>query len=123
MNNKYKLPLIIFDSNCNLCCRFVKSLKILDSKNSLNFESLYHEDLYFEFDMINFEDCKKEVHLILNNENVLKGTEVVEYLILKIPGVKKISWLIVSEATKGAMDLFYRKLNSIRKKKQRCRTC
>lgn len=123
MNNKYKLPLIIYDSECSLCKRFVQSLKVLDTKKYFNFESLYNKDLYESIDLISFEDCKKEVHLILDDQ-VLKGSEVVEYLVSLIPGVKKISWLIESEASKGAMNLFYKKLNSIRqKKKQGCRTC
>lgn len=122
MNSKYKLPLIIYDSECSLCKRFVQSLKVLDTKKYLNFESLYNKDLYESINLITFENCKKEVHLILEDE-VLKGSEVIEYLVSKIPGVKKISWLIESEATKGAMNLFYKSLNSIRQKKQGCKTC
>lgn len=124
MTDKYKLPLIIFDSECTLCVRFTQALKALDQKNEISFESLYSEELYNEFKDLFLEDCKKEVHLILEDQQILKGPQVIEYLVAKIPGVKKVSWLIESKAAKGAMNLFYKKVNSIRLlQKQGCKTC
>lgn len=124
MTVKYKLPLIIFDSECTLCVRFTQALKALDQNNEIHYESLYNEELYQDFLELNLEDCQKEVHLIQEDQTILKGGEVVEFLIAKIPGVKKISWLIESKAAKGAMNLFYKKINSIRLlKKQGCKTC
>lgn len=123
MENDFKLPLIVFDSECSLCVRFTQALKLLDIKNTLNFESLYNENLYKQFNELDRDECEKEVHLVLDGE-ILKGPEVVEYLVERIPGAKKISWLIESEASKGAMNLFYKKINTMRlKQKKGCKTC
>ena len=123
MENDFKLPLIVFDSECSLCVRFTQALKVLDIKNTLNFESLYNENLYKQFSNLKQAECEKEVHLVLEDK-ILRGPKVIEYLVEKIPGAKKISWLIESDASKGAMNLFYKKVNSIRlKQKQGCKTC
>ena len=72
---------------------------------------------------LNFEDCSEEIHLVDEQGAIHKGGEVIKYLALKIPGVSKLSWLIESDSTQKAMDVFYEKVNSVRKSNQEKRNC
>jgi predicted DCC family thiol-disulfide oxidoreductase YuxK len=106
-----------------MCTRFVQGIKLLDTKGELHFESIHNEMIYDIYENISFVECEKEVHLLLE-DRILKGSEVIEYLVLKMPGVKKLSWLIESNAGKSAVNSFYKKLNTMRlNMKKGCRTC
>ena len=119
----YKTPLLVFDSECSLCLRFVQTLKKIDIKNTMNYECLHNKELYQYFTDLNFETCNEEVHLVLDDK-ILKGAEVIEYLVSKIPGVDKFAWLIKKDSSRSAMKFFYKKLNSIRvQSKKGCKTC
>lgn len=120
-----KLPLLVFDSECPLCVRFTQALKLVDKDNDINYISLYEENLYEQFPFLNKDECEDVVHLILSNNEVLRGGEVVEYLIHKIPAVEKFAWLMNPESTKKAAEAFYKKVNDVRKfvKKHGCKSC
>lgn len=123
MYKKFKLPLLVFDSDCTLCVRFTQALKLIDTKSLIHFESLKNEELYEYFSSISLNECQKELHLI-TKDKVYRGSEVIDYLIILIPGVEKISWLVRSNAAKSATNLFYKKINSLRlKQKKGCKTC
>ena len=57
------------------------------------------------------------------NENIIKGSEVIKYLVHKIPAVEKFSWLIEKESSQKAMDVFYDKVNEVRKKIKKSKGC
>lgn len=120
-----KLPLLIFDPECPLCVRFTQALRLVDKAGTINYEPLDNEKIYEHFSFLNQDECEQVVHLVLEKDQVLKGGEVVEYLIKKIPGVEKFSWLLDPESTQKAADAFYKKVNDVRKyiKKHGCKSC
>lgn len=119
-------PVLIFDSNCPLCSRFKQGLELMDSSRKIRFVSLQDSDIFNEFPEISYEQCSSQVHLIDENRKILKGPEVVEYLIKSLPGVSKLSWLLDSESGKKATQFFYQKVEELReilKEKEDCHEC
>lgn len=119
-----KKNILFYDSECTLCSRFQKALLMLDNNKSLAYKSIHDEDTFELYPMLDEEACEQEIHLLDKEGNILRGAEVVEFLIKLIPGVKKFSWLIETESSKKAMDMFYERLNDMRIMKRRnCFRC
>lgn len=119
-------PVLIFDSNCPLCTRFKQGLELMDSSKRIRFVPLQDKDIFNEFLEITYEECSSQVHLITEDRKILKGPEVVEYLIKSLPCVSKLSWLLDSESGKKATQFFYQKvegLKEILKEKEDCNEC
>lgn len=117
---------IIFDSECPLCLRFKQGLEFMDSSKKLRFLSLQDSNVFDEFPDLNPESCQSQVHLITSDRKILKGPEVVEYLIKTLPAVSKLSWLLDSESGKKATQFFYQKVEELReilKEKEDCNEC
>lgn len=119
------LPLLVFDSECPLCVRFSQGLKLLDKEGKFHYASVCDDELYKKYSFLNQEECEDIVHLVISETDVLKGGEVVEYLIREIPAVEKLAWLLDSEKTKNAVDAFYKKVNEVRRfvKRRGCTGC
>lgn len=118
MKNNNKHPVILYDDKCALCTRFKDGLKFLDIHKHLDFTPLSQADeVYLKYPDLNKELCHETVHLIDENDNILKGAEVVEYLIKFYPGVSKLAWLVESEVGKKAIKFFYDKVNELRQSK------
>lgn len=122
---KYQLPLILYDHECPLCLRFKQGLEFLDK--SLNFVSARDEEVYAQFPELSRQACLDKVHLITIEGKVLAGPEVVDFLIEKLPGVSKLSWLLDNEQGKKVKDYFYQKVEELRtlsqKKDNDCNQC
>jgi predicted DCC family thiol-disulfide oxidoreductase YuxK len=116
--------ILLYDPECQLCSRFKKALEALDSKKMIRFNSVYDPAIYLEYPELDRVDCEEEIHLIDDNRKIYRGSEVIEKLLLSFPQVKKFAWLIDSESSKKAMNVFYKKLNQIRQmKKANCYSC
>jgi hypothetical protein len=86
------------------------------------------ENIYEDYPSLTFEDCSETIHLIDEQGQFHRGSEVVEFLIKKIPTVSKLSWLLDKDSSKKAMGSFYDKVNEIRKTKKQeqdrgCKGC
>jgi predicted DCC family thiol-disulfide oxidoreductase YuxK len=120
---KYKKrPLIIYDDNCQLCCRFKEALEMIDRSHLVQFIPLSDESFFSQVPLVNFEDCEKVVHLITEKNEVLKGDEVVRYLLALIPGVRAFSWLLESTGGQRASKVFYETIEKLKKRKN-CSRC
>lgn len=120
----YQLPLILYDPECPLCLRFKQGLEFLDK--NLNFVSARDEEVYREFPELNRQDCLLKVHLITNEKVILKGPEVVDYLVTTLPGVSKFAWLLDNDQGQKIKDYFYQKVEELRElstKKDDCKQC
>jgi predicted DCC family thiol-disulfide oxidoreductase YuxK len=121
---EFKLPLLIYDSKCSLCVRFTQALQNLPGTNKINKISLHTEELYSRYPLLNKEDCKKVIHLILENNEILAGPKVLEHLIELFPGVSKFTWLIESKMGQKTLDYFHKVANKARQSLiKRCPTC
>lgn len=122
---KDSLPLVLFDSECPLCVRFKQGLEYLDP--TLHFVSAREESVYKFYPELNQEHCLDKVHLITLEREVLVGQEVVDYLVKRLPGVSKLSWLLETERGEKVKSYFYQKVEELRelskKDKNDCRTC
>lgn len=121
---KNHLPLILFDPECPLCLRFKQGLEYLD--RNLNFVSARDEEIYAEFPELDRQACLSQVHLITEYKEILKGPEVVDYLVNTLPGVKKFAWLLDNDQGKKVKDFFYQKVEELRElttKKENCGEC
>ncbi len=96
-------------------------------KRDLNFVSVRDEEVYKSFPMLNRNDCFEKVHLITEDQKILKGPEVVDYLVETLPGVSKLAWLLDNEQGKKVKDFFYQKVEELReltvKKNEGCDQC
>lgn len=122
--NKINLPLLIFDGECSLCNRFASSINRYESTSHIETRSLHEDSIFDELPYLEKEECSKSVHLILDEATILKGPEVLEHLIKLNPAIKKISWLIESNAGQKAMNIFYNSANLYRESLlNRCPKC
>lgn len=121
---KYQLPLLIFDPDCPLCLRFKQGLEMMNK--SISFVPLTDEEIFKAFPILNKEECQLQVHLLVDETKVLKGKEVVDYLLETTPTVSKLSWLLDNPAGDKVKDYFYHKVEELReivKEKQNCPSC
>lgn len=116
-------PIVLFDSECILCARFSYALGKLDLNNEINRISLNEDWVYEEFDFLTKAKCKESLHVILNKNECIIGSEAIEFLVKKLPGVKKIAWLIESENGRKAINFFYNHVNNLRTNKKKCSSC
>lgn len=124
MDEKPKLPLLLFDGECTLCVRFKDTLLRTQGFENLNTLPYQNEKVYSFFENLNQEECSKEIHLILETEEILVGANALEYLLKQNPTVSKFSWLIDSGMGKKAVDYFHQMTDYYRKlAKQRCPNC
>lgn len=121
----YHLPLVLFDPECPLCLRFKQGLGFLDK--NLTFVSAREDDVYSAFPELNRQDCLETVHMITADKKILKGPEVVDYLVETLPGVSKLAWLLDNEQGKKVKNFFYEKVEELRelsqKKDSDCNQC
>jgi predicted DCC family thiol-disulfide oxidoreductase YuxK len=121
----YHLPLILFDPECPLCLRFKQGLEFLDK--NLNFVSAREEAVYLAFPELQRQECLATVHMITAGKEILRGPEVVEYLVKVLPGVSKLAWLLDSEQGRKVSEYFYQKVEELReivkKKEEGCGEC
>jgi len=122
---KYQLPLVLFDPECPLCLRFKQGLSYLDK--NLTFVSAREDDVYLAFPELNRQECLESVHMITSDNKILKGPEVVDYLVETLPGVSKLAWLLDNEQGKKVKNYFYEKVEELReltnKKQSECEQC
>lgn len=116
--------IIAFDSECTLCTRFKKGIELLDKSNRIDFISVHDEALYIKHPQLNKEECLEKVHLIDSENSIYSGGEVMSFLIKLFPTAEKLAWLIDSESSQKAMNVFYDKVNDLRKKAlKKCPNC
>jgi predicted DCC family thiol-disulfide oxidoreductase YuxK len=122
---KYQLPLILFDPECPLCLRFKQALEHLDK--SLNFVSARDEEVYKVFVDLNQDECLEKVHMITAEGRILAGQQVLDQLLLTLPGVSKFSWLLENDQGRKVKDFFYQKVEELReltrKREEGCDQC
>lgn len=121
---KYHLPLILYDPECPLCLRFKQGLEFIDK--NLTFVSAREDEVYKSFSELNREECLEKVHMLTVDRKVLKGPEVVDFLLLVLPGVSKLAWLLDNEQGTKVKHFFYQKVEELRElttKKDSCGQC
>lgn len=121
---KYQLPLLIFDPDCPLCLRFKQGLEMMNK--NISFVPLTDNEVFEAFPILQREECQKQVHLVISENEVIQGREVVDYLLDNTPGVSKLAWLLDNQAGDKVKDFFYQKVEELReivKEKQNCPTC
>lgn len=120
------LPLIIYDSECPLCVRFKQGLERLDLQRSLHFASLHDENIFTRYPELKRDECRQVVHLLTLEKKILRGSEIVGYLVASYPGISKLAWLLETDQGKKVLDYFYQKVDEIRlkfKEEENCPTC
>lgn len=121
---KYQIPLLIFDPDCPLCLRFKQGLELMNKE--VSFVPLTDKEVFETFPILNEEECHLQVHLLVSEDRVLKGPEVVDYLLESTPMVSKLAWLLDNPAGDKIKDFFYQKVEELReivKEKQNCTDC
>lgn len=117
-------PIVIFDQECPLCVRFKQSLLFLDKGHEFEFIALQEEYLFQKYKILNKSECEKDIHVLLSEDKVLRGSEAISFIISKYSAAKKFSWLIESESGQKAINTFYDKVSQLRTKyKKNCPKC
>jgi predicted DCC family thiol-disulfide oxidoreductase YuxK len=113
---------IFYDSKCTMCSRFKVGLEKLDRNNNFYFISIHSCE--FKKYSLNYNECSQEIHLLTFENEVLKGKDVVEYIISVLPIASKLKWLLNKESSTHAIDSFYQFINKKRKKTYKtCGSC
>lgn len=102
------LPLILFDSECPLCCRFKQALERLPGTERYNFVSIHEEKIYSIYTFLSKESCNKDLHVIDGQDKIYVGSEAIRHLVSQFPGTSKFTWLIESNMGKKTVDYFYK---------------
>lgn len=122
---KYHLPLVLYDPDCPLCLRFKQGLEFLDK--DLCFVSAREDLVYQEFPELSRQACLEKVHLITAEKKIVVGSEVVDYLAQRLPGVSKLAWLLDTDKGKKVKDYFFQKVEELRELSQKqdsdCNQC
>ncbi|HLE12893.1 MAG: hypothetical protein A2504_13315 [Bdellovibrionales bacterium RIFOXYD12_FULL_39_22] len=123
-NAKYPLPIILYDSRCQLCERFKVSLERANIHEKYNIVSIHDELIYQAYPVLNPAECKKHIHMIEIDGSILKGPDVIARLIDNFPIVSKFAWLIESDMGKKTLDYFYNMASRYRENViNRCGNC
>lgn len=119
-----KLPLLVYDDQCSLCLRFKTALDRLPGTDVICKISVHDQRVYDLYPELNKEECLKEVHLIDQNHKILKGVEVITFLLEQFPGVEKFAWLLESNMGQKALGFFNKIIESYREELQKdCPSC
>jgi predicted DCC family thiol-disulfide oxidoreductase YuxK len=122
--NKYPVPFVIYDDQCILCVRFKQAFEKSSQKSTLHFVPLSDDEVFGQYQILDKAQCQKEIHMVKENLEILKGPEVLEYLLQNMPWCQPFLWLIESENGKKALNYFYQKSDMLREKLKRdCGTC
>lgn len=93
---------------------------------NISFVPLNDEFLFTTFPHLDRNECANEIHLLVNETQVIKGKEVVDYLLESTPMVSKLAWLLDNPAGDKVKSYFYEKVEELReivKEKQSCPSC
>jgi hypothetical protein len=100
------------------------SLEKLSTFRDLTMISIHDEEIYKHFSILNKDDCLEEVHLLLDENNVLKGSDALEHLLKQNKLVSKFAWLIESDKGQKTIDYFYSMANKYRETiAKKCPSC
>lgn len=115
---------LIYDSECALCTRFKDGLSYLAPDSDLTYLSLHSEQTYEQFPQLDPSQCKDNIHLINTAGEVWVGADVIVELSHHIPKISKLAWLLESQAGRKAANIFYDKVNQLKKSRlNRCKSC
>lgn len=114
---KYHLPLVLYDPECPLCLRFKQGLEFLDK--NLCFVSAREEAVYLEFPELSRQACLEKVHVLTAERKIVVGSEVVDYLANRLPGVSKLAWLLDTDQGQKVKDYFFQKVEELRELSQK----
>ena len=118
------LPIILYDSECGLCIRFMKSFQRMPNTSDYSFIPIQNEEIFSTFPQLNREECYETLHLINKDGKILKAGEATSFLIKKFPMVEKFKWLIEKDMGKKTISIFYDVVNKYRKAiKKSCPKC
>lgn len=119
-----KLPLLLYDDECELCKRFKQALIRIPGSENLTVRPLQDDSIYKHFPQLNKADCKETLHLLDEMGSVHKGGEALQFLVKLLPGVSKCAWLIESGMGQKTSDFFYKMVNHYRESLlNRCSKC
>ncbi|MBT3980075.1 MAG: DUF393 domain-containing protein [Bacteriovoracaceae bacterium] len=119
-----KLPILLFDSECQLCNRFKMALERIDTEKSVSYLPVNSKEVYEQFPELDPKECMEYVHLIDENGKIHKGSEVVVYLASNFPSISKHAWLLETKMGEKVVDFFYSAVNHYRKSSLTgCKNC
>lgn len=123
-NNRYSLPLLIYDGDCALCTRFALSIERCPETCHIQIAPYQDKKIFSFYPQLSLEQCQTHPHLIQENGELLVAEEVIEFLVSLYPVVKKFSWLLEKNAGKKTIELFYSATSRLRKNlKKDCPKC
>ncbi len=74
---KMKQTLVFYDGSCRMCVGVSGWLSRIDGKKQFRLEPFQNTELLARYPQIHAADCEKEIHILTENEQVLKGADAV----------------------------------------------
>jgi predicted DCC family thiol-disulfide oxidoreductase YuxK len=114
-DNNNQTAILFYDSECTLCLRFKQSLDRLPGTDVIIKKSVREESTFTDYPQLDRQNCLKEVHLLKPDGTIIKGSDVITFLLEQFPGVKHFAWLIESEMGQKAVAFFNDTVEQYRK--------
>ena len=111
----WKYPILLYDGECALCCRFKDAINRIDESNVIEKVNLHTNEVYMKFPFLKKHTCREVLHLLTGPDTVLLGGEAIAYMIKIYPKVKSFAWLIDNNAGQKGLDYFYKIANKYRR--------
>lgn len=110
---------LLYDNDCFLCCRFVKTIKKFKCKE-INYVDL---QTYYKYNkQIPLQELLNTIHLVGKKGEVLKDLQAINKLNEILPQSKLFNFLLNSNLGKNTTKVAYKIAKKIRNKKN-CKQC
>ena len=124
MSDHFAPPLILYDNECLLCCRFKDALKRIPGCEQFQFVPIQNEEVFKQYPQLNPQSCQQELHLLDKELNIYAGGDAIRFLIRQFPVVSRLAWLVENQMGRKVSDFFYDIANKYHARlKNRCPTC
>ena len=119
-----KRMIILYDANCDICCKIKEALIKIDFDNRFNFTPISDHQIYDQYEKVNYWDARKTIHIIDDEGNVYKSEYAVIKILDQIRLLSKLNPLLTSKIGIQVTAQAYKLLNNYRLKKiQDCTDC
>lgn len=105
---------IFYDDQCLLCRRYKQALELIDSKTFTWIDANSEEAT--KVSGLSRDQLLSDIHVQLENSTFLRGSEAISYILTKIPGASRFSWLMEKDSTKKAIETFHSTSEKLRRR-------
>jgi predicted DCC family thiol-disulfide oxidoreductase YuxK len=104
--NRSTTPVLIYDGHCPFCRKQVANLKRLVGER-FRLESFQDKGVLDHYPDLTYDDCMKEIKLVLDANRILGGAHAIFHTLSLAPLYRPLRWLYGLPLFKQLLDLAY----------------